>query len=326
MIRRREFIAGLGSAAAWPLTARAQQSATPVIGVLHGGLLGAAPHQMAAFQQGLKESGYTEGRNLEVVYRFAENRYDLLPAMAEDLVRRGVVLIVTMAGTPSALAAKAATNRIPIVFQFGADPVKVGLVASLNRPGANITGVTVQTNLLFAKRLELLRDAVPTVKSVAFLLNPTNPEISRFEELFDAARTLGLDPLPFYCSLPREIEAAFATIAQGPARAIFVDSDAFFFAQGSLLARLAAQVGLPAVYHAREIVELGGLMSYGANFAEAYHIAGVYAGRVLNGEKPAELPVQQSSKIELVLNLKTAKALGLTFPLTLLGRADEVIE
>jgi putative ABC transport system substrate-binding protein len=326
-MRRRDFISLLGSAAAaWPLTAQSQQPRVPLIGILSTSAgPGDFPRQDAAFRQGLGESGYVEGRSVELLYRFAENQYDRLPSLAADLLGRRVAVIVA-GGVNSALAAKAATTTVPIVFQLGADPVELGLVASLNHPAGNVTGATFLARALFAKRLELLHEAVPAATLVAFLYNPANLDASRIRETEDAGRTLGLDLFSVTARNASEIEEAFTALSQRRAGAVIVDGDPLFFVQRRQLAELAARHAVPAIYHARETVEAGGLMSYGADIPEAFRIAGIYAGRILKGEKPADLPVQQSAKIELIINLKTAKALGITFPLTLLGRADEVIE
>jgi putative ABC transport system substrate-binding protein len=326
-MRRREFIAGVGSAAAiWPVAALTQQPALPMIGFLSVAAEPGDPDQMAAFRQGLKENGYIEGKNVEIIYRWGQNQYDLLPSLAADLVHNKVAVIATAAGLASAIAAKSATATIPIVFQFGSDPVALGLVASLNRPGSNITGTTFLTSALFAKRLEILHHAVPSAATIGFLVNPTNPDPARTKDADIAARTLGVNLLQLNASHPNEIGTVFATFAQERVGALLVDSDTLFYVQRALIATLAARHKIPAIYHAREAVEAGGLMSYAANFPDAYRIAGVYAGRILNGEKPADLPVQQPTKFRFVINLKTAKALGLTIPETLLATADEVIE
>jgi putative ABC transport system substrate-binding protein len=326
-MRRREFIAGVGGVAAiWPVAALTQQSALPMIGFLSVAAEPGDPDQMAAFRQGLKENGYVEGRNVGIVYRWGQNQYALLPSLAADLVHSKVAVIVTAAGAASAMAAKSTTTTIPIVFQFGSDPVALGLVASLNRPGGNITGTTFLTSALFAKRLDILHQAVPVAATIGFLVNPGNPDPARIKDAVVAARTLGLNLLQLNASHANEIETAFANFAHERVGALLVDSDTFFYFQRAQIVALAARHKIPAIYHAREAVEAGGLMSYAANFPDAYRIAGVYAGRILNGEKPADLPVQQSTKVELVINLKTANALGLTIPETLLATADEVIQ
>jgi len=326
-MKRRAFITGLAGAAIATLrAAHAQQPTVPVIGYLSAATSGSITPALAAFRQGLAQTGYAEGRNVDILFRWAEFRYDRLPSLAADLVGRRVDVIVATAGAGSALAAKAATSSIPIVFQIGSDPVALGLVVSLSRPGGNVTGATFLTEPLVAKRLELLHEAVPAAATVAYLVNPNTPDDGRVTSVEAAARILGLRLVILTAASPDEIEAAFATVDRQQIDALLVDSDALFNGQREQLAALAARAAVPAIYHVRETVEAGGLMSYGASPADAYRLAGVYAGRILKGEKPADLPVQQSAKVELVINLKAAKALGLTFPLTLLGRADEVIE
>jgi putative tryptophan/tyrosine transport system substrate-binding protein len=325
-MRRREFIAGLGGVAAWPVVARAQQPRMPVIGFLSTGAESASPILVEAFRQGLGERGYAEGRNVEILYRFAENRNEKLPSIAAELVRRRVDVIVTTAGPASALAAKAATTTIPIVFQSGADPVELGLVASLNRPGGNVTGVNMLAEALTAKHVGILHELVPAALTVAYLVNPISPDDGHIREAEIAAGFLGMQLLVLGATSQGEIEAAFATIVQQRIGALLVDADVLFFSQRDQLVALSARHALPAVYHAQEITKAGGLISYGPNFAAAFRLAGNYAGRILKGEKPANLPVQQATKIELVINLKTAKALGLTIPETLLATADEVIQ
>jgi ABC-type uncharacterized transport system substrate-binding protein len=325
-MRRREFIAGLGSAAAWPLAARAQR-AVPVVGYLNARAPGDDPHLLAAVRQGLKEAGYVEGQNVTIEYRFADNQNDRLPGMASDLVRRQVAVIFA-APTPAALAAKAATTTIPIVFEVGTDPVAVGLVASIARPGGNVTGVTNLTAELAPKRLELLHEMVPSATSFALLLNPTNPAVAEAElkESQAAARTLGLQLHVLSASTERDLDTVFATLVRLRAGALVVASDAFFVSRSAELAALTARYAVPAIQIAREFVVAGGLMSYGSPLIDGYRLAGSYVGRILKGEKPGDLPIQQATKAELIINMKTARALGLTVPLTLLGRADEVIE
>ncbi len=326
-MRRRDFITLLGGAAAWPLAARAQPAAMPMIGYLSIAREGAIKDLTTAFRTGLAEQGYVEGRDIEILYRWAETQFDRLPALAADLVQRRVDLIVTTAGAASALAAKSATVTIPIVFQMGEDPIEVGLVASLNRPGGNITGVTFLSELLTPKRLELLHEIVPAAARIGYLINPTNPQTKTQEsETKTAAELLGLRLVTQSASTAAEIEAAFANLVGQKIGAVLVGNDALFFNQRDQLAALAARHAVPAIYHSRENVEAGGFASYGASFADAYRLAGTYAGRILKGEKAGDLPVQQSTRVELVLNMKVAKALGITFPLPLLGRADEVIE
>jgi putative ABC transport system substrate-binding protein len=322
-MKRREFIAGLGSAAAWPVVARAQRPAQPVIGYLSPGT--GVPS--TNFVQGLNEQGYVEGRNVEILYRSAENRYDRLPALAAELVRRRVAVIFADANPASALAAKKATGTIPIIFTTGADPVAVGLVVSLNRPGSNITGVSFLTTELTAKRLELLREILPTATSIGFLINPSGTGAeAEMREAETAARILAVRLSIANASTPSEIDQAFAILAGQRVGALLVGSTPFFTTQRDQVAALATHHSLPAIYNTRTNVEAGGLMSYGASISDAHRLAGTYVGRVLKGEKPADLPVQQSTKFELVINLKTAKALGLTIPETLLATADEVIQ
>jgi putative ABC transport system substrate-binding protein len=324
-MRRREFITLLGAAAAWPFAAGAQQ-AMPVIGFLGIRAPGEDPQLLTAFRQGLTQSGYVEGQNLAIEYRWAESQYDRLPDLAAELVRRRVAVIVATA-IPAALAAKAATTIIPIVFTGGVDPIEFGLVASLRRPGGNLTGVTSLTVELGPKRLELLHEAVPTATTIALLVNPTNPNAeTQARDAQAAARILGLGLPVLRASTERDLDAAFATLAQLRAGGLVIGSDPFFNSRREQLAALTVRHAVPTIYGYREFAAAGGLMMYGSSLTDSYRLVGVYTGRILKGEKPADLPVQQSTKVELVINLKTAKALGLTFPLTLLGRADEVIE
>ncbi|MGB6350906.1 MAG: ABC transporter substrate-binding protein [Pseudolabrys sp.] len=326
-MRRRDFITFLGAAAAaWPLAVRAQQPTMPVIGFLNSGSLGAYQHLVAGFRQGLKETGYVEGQNVAIEYRWAEGQYDRLPGMAADLVRRRVNVIAAVT-TPAALAAEAAATTIPIVFDTAGDPVKLGLVVSLNRPGRNITGVTQLGSELVAKRLGLLRDLIPTATIIGMLVNPTDPRSkTQIKDAQEAARTLGLQIHVLNASTEGEINSAFAKLAELRAGALIVGTGELFNSRPEQLVRLAALQTLPAIYQAREFVAAGGLMSYGANRTDAYRQAGIYIGRVLKGEKPADLPVVQSTKFEFVMNLKTAKALGLTVPPSLISIVDEVIE
>jgi putative tryptophan/tyrosine transport system substrate-binding protein len=328
-MRRREFISLFGSAiASWPLAARAQQPAMPVIGFLH--LTSPEPNRenLAAFRRGLAETGYTEQKNVAIEYRWALNQNDRLAALATELVRRQVSLIVVLESTNGALAAKAATQTIPIIFMQGADPVQIGLVDSLNRPGGNATGIDLLLARVAAKRLELLLALVPAAKSIAYLRNPTNPVYAETEskEVRAAASAHDVRLLIENASRASEIETAFEDLVQQRADALLVSSDGFFLTHPGQIVALAAQHAVPAIYGWRQAMAAGGLMSYGTNIIDAWRQAGVYAGRVLKGERPAELPVQQVTKVELIINLKVAKALGLTFPMSILGRADEVIE
>jgi putative ABC transport system substrate-binding protein len=323
-MRRREFIAGVAGAAAWPVASQAQQPVMPVIGFLNGGSPPAAPYA-AAFRQGLKEAGFVEGQNVAVEYRWADGQYDRLPAMAAELVRRQPAVIV--ANTFGALAAKVATTTIPIVFTTSSDPVQIGLVASLSRPGGNVMGATSLGLEVAPKRLELLRDLLPMATIIAVLVNPTNPDTeSRLRDLQAAARTLGLQLRVLSASTEHEVEVAFASLAQLRAAGLVISNDTFFFSRSEQLAALALRHAVPTISQDRAFAAAGGLISYGGSATDMYRIAGVYAGRILKGEKPADLPVQQVTKIELAINLKTAKALGLTIPETLLATADEVIQ
>jgi putative ABC transport system substrate-binding protein len=306
-MKRREALTLLGGAAAWPLAARAQQPAMPVIGFLHGASTEGYAPMVTALRQGLKEAGYVEGRDVAIEYRWAEGHYDRLPGLAAELVRRQVAGIVT-GGTPPAFAAKAATSTIPIVINVGIDPVQAGLVASLNRPGGNVTGVALLTVELAAKRLELLHESLPTTTVVAMLVNPTTPL-----HVVNA-------------STENEIDTAFGTLVELRAGALVVSVDLFLNNQRAQIVALAARHAVPAIYGIREFATSGGLMSYGNDLADAYRQSGIYAAKILMGAKPADLPVQQVVRVEFVINLKTANTLGLTFPITLLGRADEVIE
>jgi putative ABC transport system substrate-binding protein len=326
-MRRREFIKLLGGAAtAWPLAAHAQQPTMLVIGFLNSGSPGPFTRNVAALREGLQEAGYIEGQNVAIEYRWAEGQTDRLPALAADLVRRPVVVIVAP-DSASALAAKAASMTIPVIFLIGGDPVKLGLVATFNRPGGNITGVSVLFNTLVAKQLETLHEAVPQADLIGLLVNPTNPNAeSDTRGVQAAANVLGQKLVVVKGSTESDLETVFVTLVQQRTGALVVSADPFFVSRLNKLVELAVHQTLPAIYPMRDFVTAGGLMSYGTSLADGYRQVGVYAGRILNGEKPADLPVQQSTKVEFIINLKTAKALGVTVPLSLLGRADEVIE
>jgi putative ABC transport system substrate-binding protein len=325
-MRRREFITLVGgAAAAWPLTARAQQAAMPVIGFLDVGL--ALPQMVAGFRNGLGEAGYVEGRNLAIEYRWADNQNDRLPALAADLVRRKVALLATPGSILAVMAAKAATNTIPIVFGIGGDPVELGLVKSLSRPGGNVTGITRLSHETAAKRLELLHAIVPSATSIAVLFNPANPaRESETQELQGAGAALGLRLTFFNARNVNEIDMVFADFSQHGFGGLFVSSDAFFATRRGQLAALAARYTLPAIYPFRDYVEVGGLMSYGAAMADSARQVAIYAARILKGANPADLPVIQTAKFELVINMQAARALGLSVPPSLLATADEVIE
>jgi putative tryptophan/tyrosine transport system substrate-binding protein len=326
-MRRREFIAGLGSAAAWPLAARAQQAAVPVVGVLSlQSADGEYKNITVPFLQGLKEAGFVEGQNVAIEYRYAENQMDRLQALAADLVRRRVAVIFA-SGTPAALAAKAATSAIPVVFSTGADPVALGLVASLNRPGANLTGNTILETEMAPKRLQLLHELISNAAVFGVLADPTfSTTASMITSLQASARALGLQLIVLNASTDRDLEPAFAAFSQQHVGAVLVGISNFYSRHVEQLAALAARHGLPAVFPFREFALVGGLMSYGSSLSYSYRQVGLYTGRILKGEKPADLPVEQAVKIELILNLKTAKALGLSIPETLLATADEVIQ
>lgn len=326
-MKRREFIAGLGGAVVWPLVAQAQQRAVPVIGYINAGTDEAIRPLTAAFRRGLGEIGYVEGKNVELLYRWGEARYDRLPALAVDLVQHRVDLIVATGGNATALAAKAATATIPIVFTSSADPVQLGLVSNISRPGGNITGVSFLLLALVPKRLELLQKIIGQGRLVGCLSNPTGTgSAAEMAEIESAARTLGMQLVVENVSTPNEIEAAFATLSGKGAAGVLLFGDPLFYFQRDQIAALAARYKLPVSAGVREVVEAGGLMSYGANVAEAWRLVGNYAGRILKGEKPGDLPVQQSARVEFVLNLKSAKALDLAIPPAVLSLADEVIE
>jgi putative ABC transport system substrate-binding protein len=326
-MRRREFITLLGGAAAWPLAARAQQSRMPTIGFLASASAATSAHFVAAFRKALAESGYVEDRNVAIEYRWAENQYDRLPVLAADLVRRQVALIVASGGPASPLAAKAATSTIPIVFTGTSDPVELGLVASLNRPGGNVTGTSAFTTELDAKRLEVIRELVPTAVVIGALINPNRPDAeSQARDVQQAARTIGQRVLLVYAGSEGDLGTAFVAMVRQRIGALLVGADPFFNSLRTEVVALAARHVLPAVYMNRDFVAAGGLASYGTSIPEGYRQAGVYAAQILNGAQPAELPVVQPTKFELAINLKTAKALGLEVSPTLLARADEVIE
>jgi putative tryptophan/tyrosine transport system substrate-binding protein len=330
-VRRREFIALLGGGglllAAKVKRARGQQPAMPVVG-----LLGATtPHgyaaQLAAFRQGLSEAGFVEGRNVAIEYRWAEDQYDRLLALAADLVRHQVAVIATLGGNSASVAAKAATTTIPVVFHGSVDPVEAGLVASLNRPGGNVTGVVTLNMDTGQKRLELIRELLPAATTIGLLLNPRNAVAEiQSKDLQAAARTLGLQLRIANASTERDFDAAFATLSQEQVGGLVIGTDGFLVSQSEQLAALTVRYALPTIFQYRAFVTAGGLMSYGGSVTDSYRLSGVYTGRILKGEKPADLPVQQATKVELIINLKTARTLGITFPITLLGRADEVIE
>jgi putative ABC transport system substrate-binding protein len=327
-MKRREFITLLGGAiAAWPFAARAQQPATPVIGYLSGRSPDEAAYTVSAFREGLASEGFVEGRTAAIEYRWAHGQYERLPAMASELINRNVDVIVASGGTGAARAAKAGTKVLPIVFLVGEDPVRTGLVASFNRPGGNLTGVNVFMNEIESKKLGLLHELVPKASRIAVLVNPNNVFIE--EQLKDvdvAARAMGIELQVLRASSEKQIDAAFATLAQNRVEALLVGADPFFNSRRDQLAALAARLSLPAIYELREYAVAGGLFSYGPSLTAGYRQMGVYAGKVLKGAKPADLPVVQPTRIELVINVKTAKALGLDVPPTLLARADEVIE
>jgi ABC-type uncharacterized transport system substrate-binding protein len=328
-LRRREFITLLGgAAAAWPLAARAQQPPMPLIGYLGvSSFEKSAGRSLHAFKRGLAESGYVEDRNVTIEYRWADDEYDRLPALAVELVQRGVEVLVA-AGSPAALPAKAATTVIPIVFMIGSDPVELGLVAGLNRPGGNLTGVAYLNVEVAPKRLELLHELIPTAKSIALLVNPANPVVAdaQAKELQAAISTLGLNLMLVKASNPLEMEDAFATLVRERVEALQIGVDPLFGNHVDQLVALAARHKVPTIYPWREFTAAGGLMNYGSSIPDAYRQVGVYTGQILKGAKPADLPVQRPTKLQFVLNLKTAKALGLEIPPTLLARADEVIE
>jgi ABC-type uncharacterized transport system substrate-binding protein len=327
-IGRRELIVAIGGAViALPLAARAQQPAMPVIGFLNAASPTEWTRFLTAFRGGLRESGFTEGQNVAIEFRWAEGQYDRLPRLAADLINRRVAVLVATGGITSAVAAKAATTTIPIVFSSGGDPVKEGLVASISRPGGNLTGVNLLTTALAPKRLEILREVVKKTSMIGVLLNPNNANSqAQVEDVEKAARAIDQQVRILHATSERDFETAFASMVQTRIGALIVGADPFFSSQRNHLIALTARERIPAIYEWREYAEAGGLMSYGSDLAEGYRQVGLYAGRILKGEKPADLPVVQSTKVEFVLNLKTARSLGLTISLPLLGRADEVIE
>jgi len=327
-IGRRQFISALGGVTlAWPLTARAQQPALPVVGLLNSGTPEGFAPMVVAFRQGLETVGYVEGQNLQIEYRWAQNQYDRLPALAAELVHRPVDVIAATGGMIAALAAKSATSTLPIVFETGGDPVKAGLVASLNRPGGNMTGIMLLIGLLGAKRLELLRELVPAAAVIAVLVNPTNPVAeAETKDVQDAARALGRQTLVLNATVESDIDAAFATMVQQRVGALVAQADPFFTTRRNQFVELAARYAIPTIYPLREYVAAGGLISYGTSIREVFRQTGVYVGQVLKGAKPADLPVVQPTKFEFVLNLKTAKTLDLSVPLVMQMTADEVIE
>jgi len=326
-VDRRDFIHTLaGGLLAAPLTAEAQPRAMPVIGFLNGASAELSGHYVRPFLQGLSETGYVEGRNVTIEFRWANGQYDQLPALAADLVRRQVAVIAATS-TPTGLPAKAATTTIPIVFVTGSDPIEQGLVTSMNRPGGNLTGATTLAVEMGQKRLELLRELVPAATLIGVLLNPTGPNLKAVSrDLQTASRIAGLPIHVLHASTERDFDTVFATLAQVRASALVIGTDTFFNSQGRKLAALTVRHGVPAIYQYREFAAAGGLMSYGGSITDAYRMAGVYTGRILKGEKPSDLPVQQSTKAELFINLKTAKKLGIAIPPSILLRAEEVIE
>jgi putative ABC transport system substrate-binding protein len=327
-MRRRDFIKVIaGSAVAWPLAARAQQSPVPVVGFLNSASPQPWVSYVAGFRTGLKEVGYIDGQNVAIEFRWADGHYERLPGMAADLVRRKVAVLVATGGTPSIVAAKAATTTIPIVFSIGHDPVKAGYVASLNRPGGNITGVNLLVGAMESKRLGLLRALVPGLQLIAVLLNPDSPlHVDQTSEVQDAARAIGQQIQILHAGNESDIDTAFATALQLRAGGMVVGSDPFFNSQRDKIIALAARYAIPAIYEQREHTLAGGLMSYGTNISDGYRQVGVYAGRILKGEKPGDLPVVQSTRFAFIINLKTAKALGIEVPPNLSAEADEIVE
>ena len=326
-MRRREFLSAVGGMVAWPLAARAQQAGMPIIGFLSSRSPGESAKVLAAFHEGLKEHGFVEGRNVVIAFRWAEGHYERLADMASELVRMRVAVICSAGGPPSALAAQRATATIPIVFPGAGDPVKLGLVASLNRPGANITGVNNFSMELPGKSVEILKELLPDIRAIGYLVNPSNPGVEAYSrEVLDAAQRLRIQVQLFHARTVTEIDTAFESMAQRRVKAIVVTGEPFFDGQREKIVALASRYQLAGCYPWRDYVLAGGLMSYGASLPDAYRLAGIYVARILQGEKPADLPVVQPTKLVLVINLKTAKDLGLTVPSMLLARADEVIE
>lgn len=326
-MKRREFITLISGAAAWPLAARAQQPVIPVIGFMSARFPGDSADLVAGFRQGLREGGYVEDQNVAIEFRWAEGRYNRLPVLAAELVRRPVAVLVAVGGSVSALAAKSVTTTLPIIFSIGDDPIKRGFVQSINRPNGNMTGVSLLTTSLGAKRLNVLKELIPTATAFAVLVDPNSPTANeQMEEVQAAADALKLQMSVFKASSASDIDAAFATLARPGINGLVVGADPFFDTQRDQIIELAARHVVPAIYHLREFPAAGGLMSYGTSLADSYRQVGVYAARILKGAKPADLPVVQPTKFDLVINLKTVKALGLTVPPTLLARADEVIE
>ena len=326
-MRRREFISLIGGAAAWPLTARAQQPARPVIGYLGAESPAAFASRVRAFRQGLGEAGFVEGQNVAIEFRWAEGQHNKLPSLAADLAARQVSVIVAPGGAPAALAAKSATTTIPIVFEMGADPIAIGLVGSLSHPGGNITGISSLSVEVTPKRLEFLHELMPMATLVAVLINPTSPTAeSQLKGLQAMADTRGLKMLVLRAGKPQDFDAVFAELIQERAAGLVFASDTMFATHSEQLAGLTMRHAVPAIQQSRDFTIAGGLMSYGGSFFESHRQAGIYTGRIIKGDKPAQLPVQQVTKVEFFSNTKTAKALGLTFPISLLGRADQVIE
>ena len=326
-MRRRGFLSILGGMATWPLAALAQQAAMPVVGFLGPGAPESDAYRVTAFKQGLKEAGFVDGQNVLIEYRWAQSHYDQLQTLAAELVQARVAVIAT-SGTPAALAAKAVTTTVPIVFETAADPVQIGLVASLSRPGGNVTGITQTSEESTPKRLELLHELLPDARIMALLVNPTAPILAepQARAVRSAAQTLGLELHVLNATAESELEAAFAKVIELHASGLVIGGDAFFTSHSKQLAALAARYRVPAVYQWREFAATGGLMSYGSNVTETHRLVGLYTGRILKGDRPADLPVQQATNIELYINLKTAKALGISVPLPLSGRADELFE